>query len=159
MKTSFPCLLILLSFAPGVARAQDTQEEQLFTTLSEKTLHKLLGQMKIPFDRKEDEIKGKKVVSYLLTLKDGHKAILINGRGFLSVWALGFKTLNNEDISLERVNEWNLRNPLSTALVDRNGYGVLIAALITQGGTNQKIIQEWLSQYSLALAQFAKYTR
>ena len=148
-----------LVFMP-VALAQ-AQDETLFSRLSNQTLEKILKDGKIPFNKKESEVKGKTITEYIVTLgtNPGWKASLMNHGDTISMVSFGFKTVNQQEITLERVNEWNKKNFFSIAYVDKNGFGVLAAGLDMYAGTNQKIIGEWIKMYSTDLNKFADHTK
>ena len=150
--------LVLLAGMNSRTQAQDLEEEQLFTRLSDKTLEKLLQKMRIPFERRELNPTGKKLIVYNITLNN-YKAIVVNHGSSLQLTCGGFKTLNNQDISLEHVNEWNQRRRHSRAFVDKEGFGIVEADLDFYGGTNHKIIIEWVKLYSTSLSDFANFTR
>jgi hypothetical protein len=143
-------------FAASVVYAQE--DEQLFSRISERTLEKILDEERIPWERKEEVVKGKKLVNYTVTL-DGFKVLLYTDGGSITLGAPGFRTRNKEDITLERANEWNASRRFAYASVSPFGDGRLHADLNIKGGTNKKIIHEFFQQYRASLIMFADFVR
>jgi len=79
---------------------------------------------------------------------------LVNHGGSVQFTAGGFRGKGNVDLSLERVNEWNDKRRFSRAFVDRNGSGVLESDLDFFGGTNERIIEAFITMYELSIVDF-----
>ncbi|HZZ78463.1 MAG TPA: YbjN domain-containing protein [Gemmataceae bacterium] len=148
----------IMAFVCG-ARAQD--DEPLFSRVSDKTLEKIFDKEKLEWVRKESTDKeGKKLVLYWLTFPSGLKATVRNGGTALTILSLGFRTKDREDISLERMNEWNQRYGFwGAGFVGKDGSAYISTAHDMIAGTNQKIIGGWLKQYSVTLTEFERFTR
>src|SRR5439155_26801 len=131
--------ILFLGFACA-GLAQD--DEPLFSRISDKTLEKIFDDGKIEWERKETtDKKGKKSVLYWITYPTGLKATVANSGTLLSVMSLGFKTKDEQEVSLERINEWNLRHGFGGAgSVNKNGFANVGSAHNMYAGTNKKII-------------------
>jgi hypothetical protein len=148
---------VLLAFAWG-ACAQD--DEPLFSRLSDRTLQKIFDDGKIAWERKETTDKtDKKTVLHWLTFPGGLKATVMNHGNHLTILSLGFKTKKNEEVPLERMNEWNLRfGSHAGGYVNTAGFAIVCSAHHMEAGTNQKLIGNWLKVYSVSLSEFSRFT-
>ncbi len=152
-------VLVTLLFPVAFVQAQVPDDEQLFSRLSDTTIEKILTEFRMPFERREETFNNKKVVTYHVTVANGMKATLLNSGNMVSLWSYGFKTLNKEDISLERINEWNKKNSFCKSHVEANGTGVLTSTLDMLDGTNKKIIRGWIREYAGTLPRFSEFTK
>lgn len=152
------CFAVLLTASAAIGQETSIDEQQ-FSRLSDTTLKKLLADAKYEYSRKETITKGKTVVVYTVTFTDGLKGTLINHGTALSIWSLGFKTAAKEDISLERVNEWNKKSLFTKAFVTANGDGIVTGTINLADGTNRKNLQGWMLDYSFELKKFAEFVR
>lgn len=155
------CALALTLIVPlaAAARAEgDDPQDQLFTRITDKRLEQILTKEKIPFTRKEIKTNaGKKVSAFALTIGT-YKAVLYSHGNSLQ-YESAFKDRNDQDVTLERVNEWNVKRRYSRAFVDSAGWGVLQLDLDFFGGTNERIIRGWLGMCKLSTDDFARFVR
>jgi hypothetical protein len=136
-------------------------DEPLFSRIGEKTLLKILDRSKVEWEKKTTTDKsGKETHHYLVKFSDGWKATMVNHGSYLSIASLGLKSGKLEEVPLERINEWNLRyGGFTTACLSREGNAFLMSAHDMKPGTNEKIIGNWVTQFSLELAEFARFVR
>jgi hypothetical protein len=152
------CLLAAAVFVTALAcRAGDTPEEQIFTRLSEKRLQQFLDKENIPFERKVIKNGGKDFVYHHVTMGQWN-GLIVMADGALQFEA-SFKDRNNNDITLERINEWNIKKRFSRAFVDNRGFGVIQCDLDMFAGTNERIVRSWLRVCRTSVDDFAKFTR
>lgn len=151
-------LALLAPLATATRADGDDPQDQLFTRITEKRLEQILTKEKIPFTRKEIKTNaGKKVTAYALTVGT-FKAVLYSHGNSLQ-YESAFKDRNDQDITLERVNEWNQKRRYSRAFVDTAGWGVLQLDLDFFGGTNERIIRAWIGMCKLSTDDFARFVR
>jgi hypothetical protein len=139
----------------GPSFAQVADDERLFTRITDRTLEKILDKEKIPWEKKTMKDGAKNLTLYSIHMGP-YKAGIINYGGSL-MFDSSFKGRGNQDVPIERTNEWNLKKRFSRAFVDNQGWGVVQLDLDFYGGTNERIIRAWLGMCRITINDFAKF--
>lgn len=145
-------LLVALAFCalPAAGRAQD-----VLTEVSPKKATKILTSMGL--EVQEVKASGGDEQPPLKFELGGYKVLLFLAKDHSD--AQLFVGFGGEQISTDKVNEWNSRHRFARAYRDKDGDAVLESDIDFTGGVTEANIKAWVKLFRDLMGQYAKFVR